>query len=209
MGVSTMERGNQSRFVRQFVLSNPNVTWDQIAKAWEDGGNPKSSCPTKQMLYVARNNLKNKYDVDSLEKLPRKASGEINISGLLRLLIKKRPNMSETQCRHYLKSDGIDFTKSLWLTVSGEFKGAAGSGVKLAATDSPDENQGSGPRARVVKNSPKSTVNQKPSDSISLEKIESQLDDLIRQAQDILDSSVVSDLKNARRRIGQQLLTKV
>lgn len=196
-------------FVRQQVIRKPNISVEELCDAWAESGGAKSDEPTPQQVYTARSTLLQKYEVGSLEQIPRKPNGDLNTTGLIRLLLKKDPNLTENACRLRLKADGVELSSDLWRKVKQQVRAESG-------TYSPDQNQDKGPRARKQgkRGRPKGSVNKAKGESAStvedsqsrLERLEDQLDALIQEAKSISNSDVISALKDARRRISSQLV---
>jgi hypothetical protein len=197
------EKIEAAGFIRRCVVRKPDTTLEEILVLWEKDKHVTGKKPTEQQLHSVRYQIKQKYGIADLSELPIKAGGDVNITGLIRLLLKKHPTMTEKQCGHYMRQDGFEYTPALFRTTQQQMN--AGS----ASNGSPDENQGKGPRARVKR---RGRLPKEKKDKLGLTptarktgeqyvEMENLMDDLVQQARTIEDSELVEMLRNARRHV--------
>ena len=139
MSAETEEKQlSYSGWVRQQMLLTPNLTLEQLQEAHENSDWDKSSHPTeKQVLYLQKGVLCKRWGIKSLDELPRKSSGVLNLSGMVRLFLKKYPNKSSADCVKFFALDGLELSEALFFNARGTFR----------KKESPDDNQYAGPRA--------------------------------------------------------------
>jgi hypothetical protein len=179
----------RATLIRRFVLRNPNANLEDLQKYWDKAGYPSASRPKKsQDLYLVRSVLKRKYGINSLDQIPLKKSGELNVTGLLRLVRKQKPKITERACRAFVAADGVEFSPALWSVM---LKADGVRGVRVT-------NKTRRAKAQVA------SVN--VSSGSELLEIESRLDDLIEKARVVNESEMVQLLKNARRHVSQSIL---
>jgi hypothetical protein len=179
----------RATLIRRFVLRNPNANLEDLQKYWDKAGYPSASRPKKsQDLYLVRSVLKRKYGINSLDQIPLKKSGELNVTGLLRLVRKQKPKITERACRAFVAADGVEFSSALWSVM---LKADGVRGVRVT-------NKTRRAKAQVA------SVN--VSSGSELLEIESRLDDLIEKARVVNESEMVQLLKNARRHVSQSIL---
>lgn len=192
----------KSSNLRNIVLTHPSLSAEDIIEAWGEIGQGYN-VPTKNDVYQARTQVKQKYGINDLNEVPFNRTGKINVSGLIRLLLKKNPDLTSKRCQELLNSDGIEYNSGLWTLVKNE-----GVSPKVEVEESPDPNQGKGPRARRVgkkrKDSAKKTVTDEGLSS-GLLSMEQTLDAMIRDAEQA-NSKALDDLRAARRFISRSIL---
>jgi hypothetical protein len=207
------EKPEKARFVRVNVLKNSGATFESITGEWNKLGLPKTDKIVLQHLYQARSTLKIKYNINDMNEIPRTPNGKLDEVGLCKLLLKKNPKLSEQSCRERLATDGVELTSDVWKKASYPYK------VEKSNSDqTPDSIQETEPRMRFRKRAPrKSSKKAAPASSESdeavkksigsqLAKMEAALDELIASTEKIGNSSLVSDLRDARRRISRGIL---
>jgi hypothetical protein len=113
------DRPEQGVFIRNQILHNPSLTLDELLKAWDRKGMgfPR---PVMQDIHNQRYGIKQKYKLKDIKDLPIKANGEPNTTALIRLLFKKKPDMTLQQCIHWLSLDGVEFSESLYVNIKRE-----------------------------------------------------------------------------------------
>lgn len=83
------EQVSPGNFVRQYVLRHLDASLEDVQQEWTRKGHPKSKMPKQCDIYSAGSVVKKKYELDSFDDVPRKASS--NVNELLRLMLKKAP----------------------------------------------------------------------------------------------------------------------
>lgn len=212
----TGENLTRSSFVRQMIMRNPNVSLEEIQDAWGKAGHT-TDLPKSHDMHMARTKIRNKYGVADPIEIPRKKSGEINVTGLIRLVLQNNPTYNEKTMRRFLLPEGIEFTTSLWsvMRCADKKKAMASQNQEKVDLGSPDENQNAGPRARRrgVRGRPRFSENRKThvleskpevDSSVDLMQIEESLDLLIQQS---TDPVYIQALRSARRHISMGILT--
>lgn len=223
------EKPTASNFVRRLVLRNPNIDLPAVLREWDKAKMPPGKKPDMMAIHQARYAIKNKFDIDDLKDLPFKSPGVLDVVALLKLMIRKKKDLTEQQARHFLASDGVDVTENDWRQAKGmalvPVPQPTGTLVPVkpqpAADDSPDENQHKGPRARHVGKKgrpPGSTTAKKDALTVPKAKLgevylqmEEKLDDLVFGAKAVEDSELVTALRDARRKViikGHELTKK-
>lgn len=222
--VETSDSLSRSTYVRRMVLRNPEATLEQIQEAWIKDGNAESDLPKMHDIHVARNVLRRKYQVDEVQEIPRKTNGELNVTGILRLISKNDAEMNLAKARRMLESEGITFADALWNVMRHYDKKKVGkksksrrSNFSVEATDSPDENQNAGPRARRKgrrgrkpgsgrRGRKPSTMLNNETQSVDLLKIEATLDQMIQSVQEASYGEMARALREARRHVSKGIL---
>jgi hypothetical protein len=197
------EKPEKARFVRMNLLKNSGATFDSITEEWNQLGLPKNDKIVLQHLYQARSTLKIKYDINDVNQIPRTPNGKLDELGLCKLLLKKNPKLSEQSCRERLATDGVNLTLDVWKKASPQ---------KFDKEE--DSIQESEPRMRFRKRRSRKPSKVVPaSDESSMKDIEAQLtkmeaslDALIASISKIGNSNLVTDLRDARRRISRGIL---
>jgi len=127
-----------SGWVRQQMFLTPNLTLEQLQEAHDKSDWDKASRPTeKQLLYLQKGVLCKRWGIKSLDELPRNSSGVLNLSGMVRLFLKKYPNKSGADCIKFFALDGLELSDALFFNARTAFR----------KKQSPDDNQHTGPRA--------------------------------------------------------------
>lgn len=225
--MSTVEKSDslsRSTYVRRMVLRNPEANLEQVQEAWVKNGNSEADSPKMHDLHVARSFIRRKYKVDDIKDIPRKPNGELNTTGVLRLILKNDPDMDLNKARRFVESDGITFSDALWSVMRYYDKKKAGKKTKsrrndasVETSDSPDENQNAGPRARRKarrgrkpgsgrRGRKPSTIRNNETQSVDLLKIEATLDQMIQTVQDASFGEMARALREARRHVSKGIL---
>lgn len=196
----------RTAFVRQMVMRNPDVTLDQVKQAWEKAGRSKDETPVMHDIHLARTIIRKKYGVKEPHQIPRKANGEVNVTGVLRLVLKKHPKYKMKQALRYLLPEGLTFTPSLWSVMMHHDRKAAGK-PSVQLNDSPDDNQNAGPRARRKTNRRQVKANTKVNTSSlsRLMDIEASLDQIIQKVDGAEMQNLAQALRDARRHISANI----
>lgn len=153
----------------------------------------------------AENAIKKDYDVDSLDEIPRKRNGKINISQMLRKIFRKDVNAPMNFVKTILGADGITFSNDLFKIIRSEIL------REKSELISPDKNQDIGNRAEFKKERKKRV----PKDKFEIEKtldlkfdlvvqllaVEDTLDILILQSKITYNQNAIEILKEIRRQI--------
>lgn len=127
-----------SGWVRQQMLATPNLTLEQLQEAHDKSDWDKASRPTeKQVLYLQKGVLCKRWGIKSLDEIPRNSSGKINLSGMVRLFLKKNPTGSCADCIKHFAIDGLELSDALFHNAR----------IAMRKKESPDDNQHAGPRA--------------------------------------------------------------
>lgn len=199
-------------FVRRMILREHLSTLEQIQDAWKAEGNSESDLPSLADMRTAKSVLRKKYQVADLSEIPRKTSGKLNVTSMLRMVVEKYPNHDQAKIRKMIESDGIQFSNALWHAVRSNKKFDQD-------ISSPDENQNAGPRARRTRRGRKPgrkiktevSVQTENSESFGLDllKLEQVLDNMIQTVQGKKYSSLANSLREARRHVCKGILDAV
>ena len=198
-----------STFIRHFVLRNPKAKLEDIQNQWDKEGHLSSMRPNKsQSLYSAHNFIKRKYGIKSIDQIPFKKSGEINITGCLRLIRKRNPNITEKACRALVANDGLFFSSALWSLM---LKSEKHSNLRKLSEEVPRDNKVITPIIKIGIRKMKNTISDSRITNHEVKgkkllEIESTLDDLIQKTREVNSGEVVKILKNARRYISQSII---
>lgn len=185
----------KSTFVRRLVLRNPNIALGEVGKLWNKAGMSSKDKPNQHDIYQAKSVIRKRYGINDFDQLPRKKSGEVNITGLMRLLRIKNPSISNKECEEILQLDGFSFSKALWSVMLNAEKKKSSIRSKSKKT------------ARVSSRAKrKASVETQRSDSRLID-VESKLDDLIDFAKSLNEGEVIRLLKEARRHASKSILT--
>lgn len=179
----------KSTFVRRLVLRNPNITLDEVEKSWSKLGISTKDKPTQHDIYQAKSVIKKRYGINDIDQIPRKKSGEINITGLMRFLREKNPSITQKECEEILQLDGFSFSKALWSVMLNS--------DKKKSSIKPKKNRS---KAKI-----KSSAEKKQTD-YGLIDIETKLDELIDFAKNLNEGEVIRLLKEARRHTSKSIL---
>lgn len=217
--------------IKRVILRKPKANLEDVQRAWDRAGHPTKDRPDDaQKISTIRYQIKKKYGLSDITMLPIKTDGEPNISELMRLLFKKHPDMTDEQCRLWFSQDGLEYTGPLFASVKRGLEEANRGAIPSAPTDStpvakpkeatvsqsqpksadvtsPDANQTSGPRARLL-GKPGRKPNTPPAEGVlqsqdepdkDYRSLEDDLDELIAKAREIEDSGLVERLREVRR----------
>jgi len=129
---------NHRGWIRQQMLATPNLTLEQLQEAHDKSDWDKASRPTeKQVLYLQKGVLCKRWGIKSVDEIPRNTNGKLNLSGLVRLFLKKNPNGSCADCIKHFAIDGLELSDALFHNAR----------IAMRKKESPDDNQHAGPRA--------------------------------------------------------------
>ena len=207
---------SRAGWIRQQVLQNPNITLEQLQEAYNKTDYPKKDCPkVKQVLYQANNQIRKRWGVDPAD-IPRKPNGEINLSAMVRLYIDNFGDQgTPADCVAYFATDGLELGSTIFSQIKSKNTKQAVKPEQTESEESPDANQETGPRAgaptkrRVKRRGGKrgKVVAEAGSHLDKYQEIESKLDKLIAEAEEMKAWPLAADLKNARRRAGAGILS--
>lgn len=178
-------RLKQYDFCVQYILRNPSCNTAEIVEAWKDYG-MTGKAPVSMIFAKAIGHIKKVFGISSITELPTGSAGRhINISGLIRLLLKQNPDLSASQAAEILASFGLSFSNCLF----GQVKGWK--------TNKSKNSSGEGPRARG--RGRRRGASKISHSNTSYSDLEDDLDNLIMKCRDIENSEVMEKLKDARR----------
>lgn len=187
---------SRSGWIRSQLLQNPEITLEQLQKAYDKTKFLKKDRPmSEQLLHQARSQLRGRWETP-LEELPRKPNGELSVSGFFFLCFKKGHTTYDAS-RKYMGADGIEVSKSSYDNAHAAYIKEFGDVEEEPRAGTPGKRKyvrrGKGKRSkRVVE----TTTFQE------YEKIESQLDGLMAKAEALKDGKLAAVLKQARRQAG-------
>jgi hypothetical protein len=140
-----------SAFVRGLILNNHALTFEQLLSAHDEAGWDASRRPKeKQLIYAQRTLLCKRWGVNSVDELPVNSEGKPNLSGMVRLFLKKHGlDAPYSKAVSFFKTDGLEISDALFHNARGN----------LRKKDSPDDNQHNGPRAGKPQKPAKTKVN--------------------------------------------------
>lgn len=210
-----------ANFVRRYILRHPNAPLDEVHREWDKAGLPRNKRPDMQAIHTARYQIKQKYNINEVTDIPKSTGGGVDLVGLVKLMLKKKSDLSEKQARHYLSSDGFELTTPVWDEARGRKSAvptqptptaaqqptATTPTVAKPAAESPDPKQETGPRARHVgtKGRPPGSLNKPPvtkkDAAAAYLDMEDQLDMLVMQAMQLENADLVTELRAARRKV--------
>ena len=197
-----------NRFVRNSLIRNPTAEFEDVVKEWDRLKYPASLRPTsRNIVHSSRYSLKVKYGVGAIGLLPKSPIGDVSVSGLVKLLLKKRPGLTERQCAKLVEADGFEMNSGVYANAVKNNRAEGDSKIE-------PRNRLNGLNGSVVSclqlgthdvaNCHDSEVRGKhdashdePSDA-SYREIEAVLDDLVHHAREISDGPLVELLRKAR-----------
>lgn len=91
---------NTANFVRRYILRHPDAALDEVLREWDKAGLPKTNHPDMQAIHTALYQIKQKYDINDVSEIPKLTGGGIDLVGLVKLMLKKKRDLSEKQARH-------------------------------------------------------------------------------------------------------------
>lgn len=125
-------------WVRQQMLATHNLTLEQLQEAHDKSDWDKGSRPTeKQVIYAQKGVICKRWGIKSLDEIPRNTAGKVNLSGMVRLFLKKNPKGTCADCIKFFAIDGLELSDALFHNAR----------IAMRKKESPDDNQHSGPRA--------------------------------------------------------------
>ena len=125
-----------SGWLRGLLIHNPKLTLEEWQKAHAAAKWDKPFPQDKQYLYLAANQIKKRFGISSLDVIPLKPNGELNLTGLIRMYWDKYGVTTPKDVIEFMATDGISVTNDLCNYAKKGYVPAA-----------PDANQNSGPRA--------------------------------------------------------------
>jgi predicted CopG family antitoxin len=197
-----------NKFIRKCIFSKPDITIEELHAKWDAAKMPVRSKPVVQSLYAQRSGIKTKYGISDLKELPIKPNGEINVSDMIRLLIKKHKTATETQIRHWLSLDGIEFSRSLFAQIQSGSVKTDKPKSELEPKASPLPVAEPAPVAAPVATEKERKELMKAQDAGIADqylKLEDELDILIERAKELSDSDLVLRLKESRRHVAVRM----
>lgn len=190
-------------FVRRYVIRNPEANLKEIQDAWVSEGHPEKNKPaSSQEVYLARTQIKKKFGIKNLNDIPKKKSGEINATGLVRLIRKRKPSISFKACQTLLAKEGIEISHALWSAMINYEK----KNPTSVAEKSINKTSRKKTSRKSTKLKASSKVHQNTTSVDALVNIEVQLDSMIENVRSINQSEVVELLRDARRFLSSKIL---
>lgn len=187
---------SRSGWARSQVLQNPEITLEQLQKAYDKTKFLKKDRPTsEQALHQARSQLRGRWETP-LEELPRKPNGELNVRGFFFLCFKKGHTTHDAS-RKYMGADGIEVSKSSYDNAHADYIKEFG--------DVEESRAGTPGKRKYVRRGGKGKRSKRVVETTTFqeyERIESQLDGLMAKAEALKDGKLAAVLKQARRRAG-------
>lgn len=200
---------NSRVFLRNLLLTRPDISLEGVLAEWNNQSFFGEDRPDSPAVARCRYALKVKYGFDSLDEVPHKDNGTVNISGMLRILAAKYPDRPRKRIEQMLADDGFQFSPALWKHVQPlHAKKAA-----PAEPASPDPKQHAGPRARLrgkggrkAATAPVAAEASQPAVKAASPRggylrMEEDIDALMQQARDLMDSELVAKLRDLRREV--------
>jgi len=195
-------KSDKAMKLRLLVLNNPSASPNELVELAKQAKIPKV---VRQNIYLAQSQLRSRYGYKEVPVHHNK----LNRSELIRLALNKKPNMTNDQVISYLATDGVEVNQFLIQNVRKTSKKAA-----AESENHPDPNFGKGPRAGKVRGKRRRTKHQVQIDRLSeiaetenqYKAMESQLDRLIQQAQELGNRRLAEATKQARRIASSELV---
>lgn len=197
---------SRAGWIRGQIIQRPDITFEQLLTAYEKAGLPKGERPKDiQVIYQARNSLMKRYGLNSVEEIPRKPNGELNMAGLVRLFRKLHPDFTDEAAKNFFAQDGIKVSDAILHYVRYNPE------KQVVSNESPDENQDAGPRAGAdtrKKREPKGKrrrrtkeerLSELKDEASTYERWERQCEALMAEAEHLGDSAMVKAFRQARR----------
>ena len=179
----------QYDFCIHCILRNSSINTAGVQELWKEAG-MSGKASVSVVFAKAVGQLKKVFGISSIEEIPSGTAGRgINVSGLIRLLLKKNPELTASEAASILLPFQITFSSCLF----GQVKGWGSSRKKSDA-------EGQGPRARGRgRRRGRGSSQQISHSSSNFSDLEDELDNLIMKCRDIGNSDVMEKLKDARR----------
>jgi hypothetical protein len=151
-------------WVRNLLLSNHDLTLEQLHEAHDKSSWDKSQRPKdKQNIYLAKGAIFKRWGVKTLTELPVNADGSVNMSGMVRLFLKKQGlDSSYNEAVKFFALDGLKLSDALFHNAR----------INLRKRESPDDNQHTGPRIGKPQPTPAPTAQSKPKKHKSSESVD-------------------------------------
>jgi hypothetical protein len=194
----------RSTELRRIVLEKPELTVGELEKTWTQykklGPLPKRKS-VENLLYNTKYVLRKRWKVTDLKKLQ-----DLPMVAWAKKVLTSHPDWfgKFEKVQNFLAQDGIQMTAATFASAKAIWKKEYPEvAAELAATDSPDPNQLTGPRkGKRHKNGRRHHV--EPVDQVKRAgdfylSIEDELDKMIRNCDTIRDSKLASALRTARR----------
>lgn len=203
---------SRAGWIRQQVLQKPDITLEQLQKAYDKTDYPKKDKPkAKQVLYQANNQIRKRWGVEPSD-IPRKPNGELNLSGMTRLYLDMFPESNTAECLAYFATDGLELGPTIFSQIKSKNTKVVVGKAEETSDESPDSNQDTGPRAGAPKKRRKKKQRRAKIEAEAgshldkYQEIENRLDKLIAEAEEMKAWPLAADLRNARRRAGAGVL---
>jgi len=209
---------SRSGWVRNQLLHKPDITIEQLQAAYDKTDRPKKDRPKdQQVLYQARSQLMKRWELGSLDEIPR-AHGRgdtLSVAGMVRRYLSMfGGDANYEHAVNYFAADGLELKPGNWHS--------AKSNYLRNMQAQPDANQDAGPRAgkpeeegdgRRRRRRKKGRRTRRAAESGDQEsplgryqQIEQELDLLISLAEGLKNRQLAEELRNARRRAGAGVL---
>ena len=102
---------NKSRFVRQQLFDNENLTLKQLQQAWRKDPDAPRGLPKQQDIYSAVSVLRRRYFVEALPYLTQGSyKGRLNCTELSRSIKKAKPKLDANDIHEMLTNDGFEIS---------------------------------------------------------------------------------------------------
>jgi len=203
---------NRASFVRGQVLVNPDITLEELQSAYDKTNLPKLDRPkTESVIHSARSQLKKRWELESLDEVPRKSNGELNVRKFIWMYFDMfgTDDITHEHVYHYLALDGIEVTKSNYSNASSVYKSKEP--ITAIISEDPEEETpraGKPGKRKYTRRKAKGQGRQKrePLPVDEYEQIESVIERLLAKAEVLKDHKLANHLRQARRQVGTVLV---
>jgi hypothetical protein len=195
-------------FLRKQILQNPKTSVDELVAAVEAAGYEGTKDQFIKVIYNLRTNIRTKYGVKRIEDLPIHLN-KPNVSELIRMLLRKKKNLTEKAARILLETDGLKFTPALFAQIKNVLSKAKKTTKRPSKKAAHKRVRRAAKVGMTVVRNPRRTNDQAKRESLQRE-IYTQLEDhlytVLILVSKLEDAELLQDLKVARRRAGARLL---
>lgn len=103
----TASRISQGTFVRRIIFRNPSLNLKRIQKIWLSFGGSSENLPSNRNFWNARWQLRKKYGIKDLIKLPFYVNGKISEQDLIDFVVNNHKDFDQIKIKNFLRSEGF------------------------------------------------------------------------------------------------------
>ena len=106
-----------SGWLRMLLLKQPELSLADLQKHHEKAGWEDKPPESKQWIYLQQRQIRKRWGVSSVNEIPRNSKGEIDLSGMMKLYLRKHPQSNASKAIEYFAADGLKVDQKLFTSV--------------------------------------------------------------------------------------------